>query len=41
MPECYLGDCLCGHIRFEATAPAEKPPALAVYISTKEINVVP
>ena len=31
MPKCYLGGCLCGHIRFEATGPAEKPPALAVY----------
>ena len=25
MPKTYLGGCLCGHIRFEALGPAEKP----------------
>jgi hypothetical protein len=25
LPKTYLGGCLCGHIRFEASGPAEKP----------------
>ena len=25
MPKSYFGGCLCGHIRFEALGPAEKP----------------
>ncbi len=25
MPKTYLGGCLCGHIRFEASGSAEKP----------------